>query len=777
MYKKQRLNPFIKLFFSLLLLLGTLPSHAQSDEADYLLPEQAFPVEAQADDPDNVTIRWRIAEGYYLYRTKFRFTTSTPGVTLGEPVMPAGKIKNDEFFGKVEIYRSGIEVKLPLRERPSEAFELKLQTRSQGCADAGLCYPPHTQNLSVSMPAAGKPAQAQQALQTLGALGRDLVLDEEDENEILPPEEAYKLDVSVADANTLKLDWRIAKGTYLYNDKIKIKLLEGDGVALGEYQLPTPDIKKDGLRPDGTFGDIEVYHDQIGLNLPLLRSNTDPTRIRLFVGYQGCAEAGVCYPPIKREFTLDLPPGVKAVSSSALAQAQQAVEASISETTPPVQNEMVSEQDQIAATIKGGNVWLIILTFFGFGLLLALTPCVFPMIPILSGIIAGHGTNITPSKGFTLSMVYVQAMALTYTAVGIFAGMSGANLQAAFQNPWILITFASVFVLLALSMFGFYDLQLPSRWQSKLAEVSNKQKGGSLKGVAIMGFLSALIVGPCVAPPLFGALIYISQTGDALLGGIALYALSMGMGAPLLAIGTSAGKILPRAGSWMDTIKAVFGVGLLAVAIIMLERILPAAVAMALWGALLISSAIYMGALQQLPVEASGWDRLWKGLGVVLLVYGSLMLVGAAAGGKDTIQPLRGIGFGGGSAAAEAQHLNFRRIKSVDDLQREVAAASAAGKPVMLDFYADWCVSCKEMERYTFSDPEVINALSGVVLLQADVTDNDETDQALMQGHFGVPGPPSIMFYGRDGIERKNYRVVGFMPADQFASHVRQATQ
>jgi thiol:disulfide interchange protein DsbD len=777
MYKKQRLNPFIKLLFSLLLLLGTLQSHAQSDEADYLLPEQAFPVEAQTEDPDNVTIRWRIAEGYYLYRTKFRFTTSTPGVTLGEPVMPAGKIKNDEFFGKVEIYRSGIEVKLPLKERPPEAFELKLQTRSQGCADAGLCYPPHTQNLSVAMPAAGNPAQAKQALQALGALGRDLGLDEEDENEILPPEEAYKLDVSVADANTLKLDWSIAKGTYLYNDKIKIKLLEGDGVALGEYQLPTPDIKKDGLRPDGTFGDIEVYHDQIGLNLPLLRSNTDPTRIRLFVGYQGCAEAGVCYPPIKREFTLDLPPGVKAVSSSALAQAQQAVESSISETTAPVQNEKISEQDQIAATIKGGNVWVIILTFFGFGLLLALTPCVFPMIPILSGIIAGHGTNITPSKGFTLSMVYVQAMALTYTAVGIFAGMSGANLQAAFQNPWILITFALVFVLLALSMFGFYDLQLPSRWQSKLAEVSNKQKGGSLKGVAIMGFLSALIVGPCVAPPLFGALIYISQTGDALLGGIALYALSMGMGAPLLAIGTSAGKILPRAGSWMDTIKAVFGVGLLAVAIIMLERILPAAVAMALWGALLISSAIYMGALQQLPVEASGWDRLWKGLGVVLLVYGSLMLVGAAAGGKDTIQPLRGIGFGGGSAAAEAQHLNFRRIKSVDDLQREVAAASAAGKPVMLDFYADWCVSCKEMERYTFSDPDVIKALSGAVLLQADVTDNDETDQALMQGHFGVPGPPSIMFYGRDGIERKNYRVVGFMPADQFASHVRQAIQ
>jgi thiol:disulfide interchange protein DsbD len=321
-------------------------------------------------------------------------------------------------------------------------------------------------------------------------------------------------------------------------------------------------------------------------------------------------------------------------------------------------------------------------------------------------------------------------------------------------------------------MFGFYDLQLPSSLQSKLTEVSNKQEGGTLFGVAIMGFLSALIVGPCVAPPLAGALIYIGQTGDALLGGLALFALSMGMGAPLIAIGASAGKLLPRAGSWMDAVKAVFGVALLGVAIVMLERIIPEDIAMFLWGVLLIVSAIYMGALRHLEIEAGGWQKFWKGLGVVFLIYGALMLVGAAAGGKDTLQPLRGLAIGGGSPHS-GQALAFKRIKTLDDLQREVANAN--GKTLMLDFYADWCISCKEMEKYTFADTRVIEALKDTVLLQADVTANDDQDQALLQGHFGLPGPPAIIFYGADGAERRNHRVVGFKPAEEFAAHIKAA--
>jgi len=318
-------------------------------------------------------------------------------------------------------------------------------------------------------------------------------------------------------------------------------------------------------------------------------------------------------------------------------------------------------------------------------------------------------------------------------------------------------------------MFGFYELQLPGRLQTRLAEASNRQQGGALWGVAVMGFLSALIVGPCVAPPLAGALIYIGQSGDAVLGGMAMFAMSLGMGAPLIAIGTSAGKLLPRAGGWMDAVKAVFGVVMLGVAIYLLERVISPTLAMVLWGILLVVSAIYMGALTHLPEGASGWRKLWKGLGIALLVYGGLMLTGAAAGGKDTLQPLRGVAVGG--ASGESGHLAFRRIKSVQDFERELAAAQAAGRPVMLDFYADWCTYCKVFEDYVFSNKEVQSMLSDFVLLKADVTKSDEQDQKLLNA-TGVIAPPAILFWGPDGVEKKKYRIVGVMDAKQFIDRV-----
>ena len=321
-------------------------------------------------------------------------------------------------------------------------------------------------------------------------------------------------------------------------------------------------------------------------------------------------------------------------------------------------------------------------------------------------------------------------------------------------------------------MFGFYDLQMPNFIQSRLTEVSNKQKGGTLTGVAIMGFLSALIVGPCVAAPLAGALIYIGQTGDAVLGGTALFALSMGMGAPLIVIGTSAGKLLPRAGMWMDAVKAVFGVMMLGVAIWMLERILPATITMLLWAILLIVSAIYMGAMETLKAEATGWTKLWKGTGLVLLIYGIIIMLGVAAGSQSLFQPLKGIA--ASSSQAAETHLEFKKIKGVDGLNQALADAKAQNKTVMLDFYADWCISCKEMESLTFTDPAVHSALANTVLLQADVTANDEQDKSLYK-HFKIIGPPAIIFYNAQGDELKPYQVVGYMPAEKFSANIKQA--
>jgi thiol:disulfide interchange protein DsbD len=767
----------------LVLLLALFVADAPRAEDDFLLPDQAFRISGAAQGLDLVTVSWDVEDGYYLYRSKFRFRSETPGVEPGNPDIPLGETRNDEFFGEVQILRDRVDVSLPISRSPTSDNILTLEATSQGCADAGLCYPPHKQTILLELPkiaaaappvdlsaaeqeaAASPPSAERPALDALGALNESLGLGTS-EDDFLDPEEAFQLETEVTGPDSVRVRWAIAEGTYLYEEKMDLALEETDTVAIGAYQLPPAEIKSDTVRPDGSIGDVAIYQGVVETDVPLLRGDLRPTTVTLVAKYQGCAERGICYPPQTTKVRLELPQAAAAVSLPAPAAAPTALAAE------PTAGAPVSEQDRIAQVLAGGNLWLIVPAFFGFGLLLAFTPCVFPMIPILSGIIAGQGAGITTRKAFVLSVVYVLAMALTYTVAGVLAGLFGANLQAAFQDPWILSLFALVFVALALSMFGFYELQLPSSLQSKLTEISNKQEGGTLAGVAIMGFLSALIVGPCVAPPLFGALIYISQTGDAMLGGVALFALSLGMGAPLIAIGTSAGKLLPRAGAWMDTVKAVFGVLLLAVAILLLERIIPAAAAMLLWGLLLICSAVYMGALTQLQSGSSGWSKLWKGLGVFLLVYGTLMVVGAAAGGKDTVQPLRGLAMGGAGAAQE--HAAFKRVKTVADLDREVAAAAAAGKPVMLDFYADWCVACKELERYTFSDPEVIAEMQRFVLLQADVTANDAQDQALMQGRFGIPGPPAILFFDTEGQEQRGYRVVGFKPADEFADHLRR---
>lgn len=749
----------------LLFTFGILGSAYANEEP--LRPDEAFQASATQLDENTLEAVWKITDKYYLYRGKFRFATDTPGVVLGEAEFPAGKKKKDPVFGEVETYRHNVTIKIPVTLNGPTPEAIDLKVTYQGCADLGICYPPQKKTLKVPFKAAptSPAASSNQSagLDVLSNLNASLAGAEDEE--LLPPDEAFALNARIDSSGTVLGDWVIANRYYMYKDKLKTEVLT-PGISLGSPVFP-PTTK----HGDPAFGEVDIWRGPVTIKFPLKGDISKVEEVELKMTYQGCADMGVCYPPIRKTLKLSVPK--ETASSSAGLTAAPATAIPPAPATQP----MVSEQDSIANQLASGNIFLTLLGFFGAGLLLAFTPCVFPMIPILSGIIVGDSGSITTRKAFMLSLAYVIAMALTYTLVGVLAGLFGANIQAWFQNPWVLSIFAGIFVLLSLSMFGFYELQMPAAIQSKLTSVSNSQQGGKLVSAAIMGVLSALIVGPCVTAPLIGALIYIGQTGDAVLGGMALFALGMGMGAPLLAIGASAGKLLPKAGMWMESVKAVFGVLMLALAIWLLERILPMPAILALSGLLLIVSGIYMGALSQIPEGKSDWYTLWKGVGFAMLLYGALMIIGASSGSRQFFMPLTGLSAphsAAGAPAQSSQHLGFKPIKGLSGLNQELAQAKAAGKTVMVDFYADWCVSCKEMESLVFTDPEVNRTLSNTVLLQADVTANDEQDKALMK-HFGIFGPPAILFYGTDGVERKGYRVVGFVAAPKFAAHAKTA--
>ena len=660
-----------------LLGLGEGIAIGDSNEDQFLDPDVAFVLNAAATGPGAIEARWNIAEGYYLYRDKFRFRAADgSGASLGEAGFPEGMIKDDEYFGPMEVYYGSVAALVPVAGgAPGDVVDVDVTY--QGCADAGLCYPPITKTVSLLLPAAladtgtgAGPGAGAAGLSDPGGMG--------------------------APSATPNVQARAVAGGASGESG-----LAGSGSVPGASGLPIP----------GTAGTVPGM------------------------------------PGLPGPVTADIAP----------------IE--------------MPEQDRVAAALMSGNRWLVVLSLFGAGLLLTFTPCVLPMVPILTSIIVGRGEALgsgaaSTRRAFALSLVYVLAMALTYTVAGVLAGLFGANLAAAFQDPWIVSAFALVFVLLALSMFGFYELQMPASWQAGLAALSHRQRGGTWAGVAAMGGLSALIVGPCVAAPLAGVLIYIGQTGDPLLGGVALFALGMGMGVPLIVAGVSAGRLLPRAGAWMNAVKAVFGVMLLAVAIYLLERVVPESVALLLWAALFIVCAIYMGALDSLSAANGGWRRLWKGTGLVMLVYGVLLMVGVAGGGGDLFRPLQGIALVGGERGE--RELEFRQVKGIDGLNAELAPAAARGQVVMFDYYADWCVSCKEMERFTFSDPAVQAALANVHLLQTDVTGNDALDRALLS-RFDLFGPPAIQFFGPDGRERRELRVVGYMDAGDFLRVVERA--
>lgn len=704
------------------------PEASAIGEDEFVAPEEAFLYTATADE-QQVTVEWRVIDKYYLYKKRMGLEAATPGVKVGEPVYPKGEIHNDEYFGEQEIFRGTFKVQAPLSgAKPGDTIALKLKW--QGCADAGLCYPPSVWDANVTVAARSVADKVFPGNAAPAVAGDD---------EFLDPEQAFVLTAEARSANDVVMNWRIAEGYYLYKERIKVEPADA-AQPIGAVVLP-----KGEDHYDEYFGNQEVYRESLDASFAV--PPRDSKTVDVKVTYQGCADAGLCYPPITKTVSVSLdgaPTSVAAATGGGY----------------------VSEQDSYADKIKNGNLFLVLLSFFGAGLLLAFTPCVLPMVPILSGIIAGGGDNISTRRSFMLSLSYVLGMAFTYTAAGIAAGAigQGFNLQATFNQPWIIAVFSLLFVVLAASMLGAFTIEMPAFIQTRLSAKSNEQQAGTYLGVGVMGALSALIVSACVAPPLIAALTVISQTGDVVRGGAALFVMSLGMGTPLLIVGASAGKLLPRAGAWMDTVKNLFAVLFLAVAAWMLSRIVTGWASMVLWA---VPAAVLAWVLWRAHARTTGGRVFTRTLAAAASVYGVVLLAGAVLGSTNPLKPIPAL-------AGQQAHLEFKRIKTVADLEREVAAASQSGRSVMLDFYADWCVSCKEMEHNTFTVAEVHEALGNTTLIQADVTANDDDDRALLK-HFGIFGPPTIAFYGEDGVERKNFRVVGFMKAAEFAAVVRQA--
>jgi thiol:disulfide interchange protein DsbD len=752
-------------FIATVPITATLVAGAVSAD-DFLPMKEAYRYTASAS-PTELVVQYRIADGYYLYRDRLAFEGGTPDVRLGAPIFPEGEVHEDEYFGKQTIFRKQAAITVPVDfgGRPRE-FDLKLKL--QGCADAGLCYPPTTWTTRVAVVspktvAAGpEPAAASGLdLRTLAREGSG-----SGEDRFLKADRAFVFAAESQHPDRVQLDWEIADGYYLYRDKITVRSLSPE-VGLGSPSLPAGEDHEDEY-----FGKQTVYRGLLEVALPLSHA-ASVREVPLEIGYQGCADEGLCYPPITKQVTVRLAPVASAAAASA--DAGSPAVSSASGKPPAGVDAPRSEQDSLADRIRAGNLLTMLLFFFAIGLGLAFTPCVLPMVPIVSGIIVGAGRDAPVSRGraFSLSLAYVLGMACTYTLAGIAFAAAGQQAQAYFQKPWMIAGFAALFVVLALSMFGLFTVQVPAAFQSRIAALSDRQKQGTLTGTAVIGALSALIVTACVAPALVASLAVIGEGGHILRGGLALFAMSFGMGTPLLVVGASAGELLPRAGAWMDVVKAGFGVLLLGVAIWMLSRILPGPVTLALWAALAFVTGYCLMALGGRDAR-SGFGAVRRGAGALAAVYGVLLLIGALSGRSSPLQPLAGLG-GTGSAATTTQTATpFKGVKTVADLEREVAAAAASGRPAMLDFYADWCVSCKEMEHYTFPDPGVQAELARAVLLQADVTANDAEDQALLQ-HFDILGPPSILFFDASGVERPEFRVVGFKPADEFRAHLRQA--
>ncbi|NOZ11799.1 MAG: protein-disulfide reductase DsbD [Gammaproteobacteria bacterium] len=741
-----------------LLVLMSPTSWAQFDEP--LDPKEAFAFSAQVTDANTLEARWKIAKGYYMYRGKISLEITGEGVSLGQYKLPAGKKKKDDFFGEVEIYTKAVKINLPLQRAAGASRNITLVANSQGCNEPiGVCYPPQTQKVKLTLPPLANTNRSKP--NTLSSLSA-FIDQQAGGGEFLDPDKAFRLTTEVVDGTMVRASIVIADGYYLYRDKTRFQL-SAEGARLGTVNLPAGKEKVDEF-----FGKTQVFTQVLNLSLPIQRSKNSALSAELLASYQGCADEGICYPPINKKVSLKLP-AVTAISSG-----------KISSQTDSGSNEQSTDAGTATTSTPAGEsktkIYLVaIFSAFITGLLLTFTPCVLPMIPILSSIVVGQsGKQVSKTRGGTLALVYVLGTAVTYTAAGIFAGYSGDQLQAYFQNAWAIGVFSAILVLLALSMFGFYEIQMPSFIQSRLQSQTQKIRGGTFAGVFVMGLVSALIVGACVSPLLMAALGVAIVSQDLVLGGAIMFSMAMGMGVILVGLGMGAGFLMPKAGIWMDRIKYIFGVLLLGVAIYLIG-VVARETAMYLWAALLIVSSVYLGAFQSLPEGTGGWRYFSKGLGLLILIWGILALLGGMSGNYDITRPLALNQIGGGqlnsgtrSSVVPASKL-FNKTKSVQEIDRLLTDAKAADKPVMVDYYADWCNDCVRMENTTFANPSVQQMLrDNFVLLKIDVTDTENPNVSPMKKRFRVFGPPATIFLSASGRELKDHNFYGYKNAQDF---------
>jgi len=779
-YFQKRLNSKLPVLLWLALALGASSAYAQDDAL--LPPEEAYAFEAVVTE-QGIDANWTIAEGYYLYRNKLSFALQdTAGKNI--PIdyeFPKSKLKSDSFFGEVDVYFKHADFQIPLTDMAASQ-DVVLTVKGQGCNEPiGVCYPPMTRTfpltlissaaaqVSPSIQQQAEPLQSQSAeLSSIEDL-RSLLGVDTAEDTLLPPDQAFKVTAS-SDRGDLVVQFDVADGYYLYKDKLEF--------SSNTHSLSAPSLPEGKLKDDAYFGASIVYRNAFEALLQAGGEGAGDTLI-LETKYQGCADAGVCYPPQLKKFELS----VAGLMSSASAQTagQAAVEAK------PVQGDSAAGAKPVKAVTQeaalrsdagpdsNDALWWVLVTAFLAGVGLTFTPCVLPLVPILSSVIGGQGPNLTKKKAAVLAAIYVMGTAVTYAAIGAVAGATGDQLQAYFQNAWAIGIMAAIFVLMALSMFGLFEIQLPSSLQSRLASTSSGIKGGSALWVFVLGMISALIVGACVSPVLISFLGLAIAQGSPSLGAMTMFSMAMGMGVPLILLGLGAGHLIPKAGAWMDKVKYVFGVLLIGVAVYLLS-VLPGVPVLYFWAVLFIVVAIYMGATQSLPEGASGWSKLFKGAGTLVLIWGVLALVGAIYGERDILKPLPArllssapVGQLQNAGSVALKEHPFERVNTVKELEARLAQAATDGKNVMIDYYADWCVECLKMEKTTFRDVRVRAELANrFVALQVDVTDPNDEKRKLLKKRYGVFGPPAALFFDAQGNMLKDKNFYGYMASDKF---------